>query len=138
MILLDTNAVIAAISGRPPLVRTRLAATLAGGNAVATSSLVVFELWYGVARSQRQAENAARLQSFFAGPIATLAFDDDDAQAAATIRAQLAAAGTPIGPYDVLIAGQAHRHGATLVTANTREFKRVTGLRLQDWSRKGA
>ncbi|MDX2257997.1 MAG: type II toxin-antitoxin system VapC family toxin, partial [Hyphomicrobiaceae bacterium] len=60
--------------------------------------------------------------------------DENDAKHAGELRAQLAAAGTPIGPYDILIAGQALRHGATLVTATTTEFARVDGLKLEDWS----
>ena len=63
-----------------------------------------------------------------------LSFDEEDARISGEIRAQLAKKGTPIGPYDVLIAGQALARGLTLVTANTREFSRVEGLRLVDWS----
>ncbi len=61
-------------------------------------------------------------------------FDKEDAIAAGNIRATLALAGTPIGPFDTLIAGQALCRGLTLVTANTREFSRVEGLRVEDWS----
>jgi tRNA(fMet)-specific endonuclease VapC len=60
-------------------------------------------------------------------------FDDEDARCAGQIRAALATAGTPIGPYDVLIAGQALARDLTLVTHNTREFARVDGLHLEDW-----
>ena len=62
------------------------------------------------------------------------AFDDDDAREAGLARAELEAAGKPLGAYDVLIAGQARRRGATLVTANVAEFDRVAGLKWQDWS----
>ena len=54
---------------------------------------------------------------------------------AGKLRQALAGKGTPIGPYDLLIAGQALRHGATLVTANNREFKRVAGLKVEDWAK---
>ena len=64
-----------------------------------------------------------------------LTFDPGDAQEAAEIRASLEAKGTPIGPYDILIAAQARRRGAVLVTANRREFERVSGLMVTDWAR---
>jgi tRNA(fMet)-specific endonuclease VapC len=63
-------------------------------------------------------------------------FDHDDARHAGEIRAQLASKGTPIGPYDVLIAGQARARKLTLVTHNSAEFVRVPGLKVEDW--KGA
>ena len=56
-------------------------------------------------------------------------FDEDDARAAGAVRAELEAVGKPIGAYDVLLAGQARRRGATLVTSNTKEFARVPGLK---------
>lgn len=64
-----------------------------------------------------------------------LNFDQDDAREAGEIRATLRAAGTPIGPYDVLIAAQARRRDAVLITTNTREFVRVPGLRIEDWTK---
>ena len=99
------------------------------------TSIVVFELHFGIARSQHQGVNSERLRRFLAGQIETLAFDDDDAVTAGKVSQAMTAAGTPIGPYDMLIAGQALRHGATLVTANTCEFSLVPGLLLGDWSR---
>lgn len=75
------------------------------------------------------------LKEFLSGGIAVLAFEDEDAAHAGALRAKLEAGGTPIGPYDVLIAGQALRHGATLVTANSKEFKRVRGLKCEDWAK---
>ena len=62
-----------------------------------------------------------------------LGFDKEDAQAAGKVRAMLAASGTPIGPYDVLIAGQALARGLVLVTHNVGEFSRVAGLQVEDW-----
>ena len=64
---------------------------------------------------------------------AVLDFDREDARRAGELRAQLSVAGTPIGPYDVLIAGQALARGLTLVTHNTREFGRIAGLKFEDW-----
>ena len=78
--------------------------------------------------------SAAKLKAFLRTPVTVLMFDADDASEAADIRAALARLGTPIGPYDTLIAAQARRRGATLVTANTREFSRVPGLVVADWT----
>ena len=69
-----------------------------------------------------------------AGPFEWTLFDEEDARAAGTIRAELEALGRPIGAYDVLLAGQARRHGATLVTSNAKEFARVSGLKWEDWA----
>jgi tRNA(fMet)-specific endonuclease VapC len=69
-----------------------------------------------------------------AGPIRLLEFDEEDAREAGEIRALLERKGTPIGPYDVIIAAQARRRGALLVTANEREFARVPGLKTEDWA----
>ena len=71
---------------------------------------------------------------FLSGNIDVAPFDAQDAAVAGDLRAALEAAGTPIGPYDVLIAAQALRSGATLVTANVSEFARVHGLVWQDWT----
>jgi tRNA(fMet)-specific endonuclease VapC len=98
------------------------------------SAIVAFELWYGVAKSQRKVVNTQRLEAFLAGPLEWTPFDDDDARAAGDVRAELEAVGTPIGAYDVLLAAQARRRGATLVTSNVREFGRITGLKWEDWA----
>jgi tRNA(fMet)-specific endonuclease VapC len=134
--LLDTNAVIALIKNQPAGVRLRLRRTLSRGGSIAVSSIVMYELWYGVARSQRRRENAERLRIFLSGGIAVLPFDEEDAVTAGDLRAVLETAGAPIGPYDMLIAAQALRSGSTLVTANASEFARVRGLAWQDWSAK--
>lgn len=132
--LLDTNVIIALLSDRPPAVRGRFRQTLSSGESVAVSTVALYELWYGVARSQRPRENAERLRIFFSADIGVLPFEEADAQVAGELRAALEAVGTPIGPYDVLIAGQALRTRATLVTANAREFARVPDLEWQDWT----
>ena len=132
--LLDTNACIALINGTPPNVRLRLEQALKDGASVAVSAVVAFELWYGAAKSTRRQANRQRLETFFAGPLELVPFDDEDARAAGEVRAVLESAGTPIGAYDLLIAGQALRYDATLVTANTAEFSRVSELRWEDWA----
>lgn len=134
MISLDTNAVIAAINGGPSLVLERIFAALNREEAVTVSSIVVFELRYGIAKSARRAQNEARLTDFMTGPVEVVDFDSGDAEEAGEIRATLERAGTPIGYYDLLIAGQARRRNALLVTANTREFARVPALKIEDWT----
>jgi tRNA(fMet)-specific endonuclease VapC len=131
--LLDTNACIALVNGSPASVRPRLERALKDGASVAVSAVVAFELWYGAKSARRQA-NRQRLETFFAGPLELVAFDDEDARAAGEVRAALESAGTPIGAYDLLIAGQALRYDATLVTANTAEFSRIGDLRWEDWA----
>jgi tRNA(fMet)-specific endonuclease VapC len=135
MYLLDTNACIALISGKPASVRTRLQKELAADARVFVSSVVAFQLWYGVAKSSRQEANPKLLTTFFAGPVSLLAFEDEDARIAGSVRAVMEAAGKPIGAYDLLIAGQALRHKLTLVTAKVREFGRIKGLEWEDWAK---
>ena len=101
--LLDTNACIALINGTEANVRRRFQRAVARDSVVLLSSIVAFELWYGVAKSQRKDSNRQRLEAFFAGPLEWTLFDEDDAQAAGTVRAELEASGTPIGAYDVLV-----------------------------------
>jgi tRNA(fMet)-specific endonuclease VapC len=132
--LLDTHAVIALLRNRPAGVRARLRRAASRSASIAVSSVVVYELWYGVARSERRQENTERLRVFLSGGIGIIPFDEEDATAAGELRAALEAAGTPIGPYDLLIAAQALRSGATLVTANISEFARVPGLVWQNWT----
>ena len=132
--LLDTNAVIALLKNEPAIFRKRLRRTVSKGAAIAISSIVLYGLWYGVARSARRRENAERLRVFLSGGIAVSPFTEEDAMTAGDLRATLETAGTPIGPYDLLIAAQALRCGATLVTANVGEFARVPSLHWQDWT----
>jgi tRNA(fMet)-specific endonuclease VapC len=134
MICLDTNAVIAAINKRTPEVRHRLEAALAGGTAVGISAIVLYELWYGVRKSARPQANAAALAVFLTLDVIPWPFEPGDAEEAGGIRAELERAGQPIGPHDVLIAAQARRRSALLVTSNTSEFARVPGLRVADWA----
>ena len=136
--LLDTNVVIAVLKNQPASVRRRLRRAWSESNVViAVPSVVLYELWYGVARSERRRENAERLRVFLSADIRVLAFAEEDAVAAGDVRASLESMGTPIGPYDLLIAAQALRTGATLVTANVSEFARVDGLSWQDWTSTG-
>jgi tRNA(fMet)-specific endonuclease VapC len=125
--LLDTNAVIAVMAGRAAVTgRLRQQAL----RDVAVSSVVIHELRYGASKSARQVENHARIDAL---RFEVAAFDAEDARQAGEVRAALERAGTPIGGYDLLIAGQALARDLVLVTRNVREFERVAGLRFEDW-----
>jgi tRNA(fMet)-specific endonuclease VapC len=134
MICLDTNIVIAAINRRVPQVRERLLRTLVAGTVVGIPAIALFEIWYGIKKSGRPQENAANLSAFLALDVTSWPFEPEDAEEAGDIRAALERAGKPIGPYDILIAAQARRRNALLVTANTREFACVPGLNTEDWA----
>jgi tRNA(fMet)-specific endonuclease VapC len=134
MICLDTNIIIAAINQRAAAVRQRLMKTLHEGTIVGIPTVVLYELWYGIKKSARAQENADALDDFLALDVTPWPFEPEDAEEAGDVRAALERLGTPIGPYDVLIAAQARRRGAILVTANKNEFARVPGLQTQDWT----
>lgn len=125
--LLDTNVIIALIRLDRSVVKR---ANLELPTAIFTSSVVMHELYYGASRSARVAENLAHLGNV---GLQVLNLDPADARVAAEIRVDLERRGTPIGAYDVLIAGQALARDFTLVTRNTREFARVEGLRVENW-----
>lgn len=129
--LLDTNAVIALLTRRSAALLRRVEAAEPGSLVI--SSVVAHELYYGGYRSQKVAFNLETLRLLFAD-LAILDLDREDARIAGEIRANLARQGTPIGPYDVLIAGQARARDLMLITNNTDEFARVPGLQLQDWT----
>jgi len=132
--LLDTNTIVALLRNKPARVREKYREAQAAGDYLALSSVVLFELWYGVAKSSQVQENTERLRVLLSGDVDLLDFDDEDARATGQVRASLEKAGTPIGAYDLLIAGQALRRELTVVTANTAEFSRVAGLSWQDWT----
>jgi len=134
MICLDTNAVIAAINQRKPWVRRRLEQAIVDRVGVGIPAVVLYEIWYGIRKSTRPQANAAVLATFLALDVTPWPFEPEDAEEAGDIRAALERAGTPIGPYDILIAAQARRRSAVLITANEREFVRVPGLKTEDWA----
>jgi tRNA(fMet)-specific endonuclease VapC len=133
--LLDTNACIALMNGAPVAVRSRFDRAIRGDFKVYISSIVAFELWFGIAKSARIEINTQRLEALLSSAVIALPFDNEDARIAGSIRATLQAAGKPIGAYDYLIAGQALARQLTLVTANVSEFSRVKGLSWQDWAK---
>jgi tRNA(fMet)-specific endonuclease VapC len=127
--LLDTNAVIELLRrpDGPTLRRVRSH----GPSDIGLSAIALHELYYGAFKSSRQEQNVTLVDGL---RFEVVEFDGEDSRHAGEIRAALAKAGTPIGPYDVLIAGQARARELTLVTANIGEFQRVEGLSVDDWS----
>ncbi len=125
--LLDTNAVIGLLKGSSkliPRIRNNMPLDFV------ISAVVAHELFFGAYKSERRAQNLARVEAL---RFEVLDFDKEDARQAGEIRAVLAKAGMLIGPYDVLIAGQAKARDLTLITHNVAEFSRVEGLRIEDW-----
>jgi tRNA(fMet)-specific endonuclease VapC len=128
---LDTNAIITLVARRSDALLARILACEEGQ--IAVSSIVAHELFFGAYRSRKVAFNLETLRVLLADFI-VVDFDREDARETGEIRAELAAKGTPIGPYDALIAGQAKARELTLITNNVAEFERVTGLRVEDWT----
>jgi tRNA(fMet)-specific endonuclease VapC len=128
--LLDTNVVAMYLNRRSPILRAKLEAI--APRDIAVCSVVKFELVYGAMRSGNPPRNLANQQEFL-DYFVSLPFDDRAARKAGEIRNNLASLGTPIGPYDLLIAAIAIVNDLILVTHNTREFERVAELKLEDW-----
>jgi len=131
---LDTNVVIFAINERRPKIVERLHRELAAGTPMLVPAIVMFELEYCCAKSKRRERSRRALEIFLSAGFDQPPFDVEDAREAGEIRAVLEASGQPIGPDDTLIAAQARRRRATLATLNVREFERVPGLRVEDWT----
>jgi tRNA(fMet)-specific endonuclease VapC len=127
--LLDTNAVIALLN--EPQGRVSKQVRTLTPSEFGLSALVVHELYFGAYKSQRRERNVALVNGL---RFEVLPFDQEDAHHAGEIRAGLGLLGTPIGAYDVLIAGQARARGLVLITRNVREFERVPQLRVENWS----
>lgn len=134
MVLLDTNACIQILNNRSAALVERLRQH--NPREIVLSSVVKAELVYGAYRSARMADNLRVLNKFFE-PFPTLPFDDRCLEPYGRIRSDLEREGTPIGPYDLMIAATALAHGLTLVTHNTAEFSRVVGLQIEDWEADG-
>jgi tRNA(fMet)-specific endonuclease VapC len=132
--LIDTNVCIALINGTSTKARRRYIQASLDPDLPCISSIVAHELWYGVAKSSRVAQNTKRLTTFLNLAVSVLDYTERDAQAAGEIRADLERRGERIGEYDMLIAGQAYARNLILVTANAREFHRVKGLKVEDWT----
>lgn len=129
MYVLDTNTLIYYFKGRGQVAQNLGSFS---PQEVLISTVVLFELQVGIAKSTSPQKRSQQLQQLLSR-VNVVLFDQDAALTAATIRAQLERQGTPIGPIDILIAGVAHSLQATLVTHNVAEFSRVSGLAITDW-----
>lgn len=129
--MLDTNILIYTIKNKPEVVRQQFEAH---DGEICASSVTAMELLYGAHKSQAVRRNLDVIEGLL-GRIDLLDFDLIAAEHAGQIRAELAAVGNPIGPFDVMIAGHARSRGMCLVTNNEDEFMRVSGLRLANWAK---
>ena len=128
--LADTNICISLLCQRPPALIARWQSTKL--NDITLCSIVVYELRHGAESSSDPPRGHAKLDVFLA-PFSSLPFDDGCARKCAEIRRTLERTGERIGPHDLQIAAVALQHNLTLVTHNTREFGRISSLRLEDW-----
>ena len=129
--MMDTNICIYAIKNKPESVIRKILSQ--NPEDLCISVVPYAELMHGVEKSQAVEKNRIAM-SLFLSAITVLDFDGEAAEAYGQIRAELERKGTPIDPMDLLIAGHARSQGLILVTNNTREFARVTGLRIEDWT----
>ncbi len=129
---LDSNVLIDIINGHE-LVRRRYRDARLAGEPLAVSSIAAHEVLFGAAISTRPiVQTKSALELLTSIPVGD--FSWEDAVRAAELRGQLRRGGEPIGGFDMLIAGQCLQRGWAVVTANTREFRRVEGLPVHDWS----
>jgi tRNA(fMet)-specific endonuclease VapC len=128
--LLDTNTCIHYINGRVSQIREHMRTIT--DTEVAISSVTKGEMWAGSGKSQTPQRSRAKQDAFFIRFV-SLPYDDQAADEFGRIRAYLEKAGTPIGPYDMQIAAIAIVHDLILVTHNTREFNRISWLKIEDW-----
>jgi tRNA(fMet)-specific endonuclease VapC len=128
--LLDTT-VLSDFTRGFAAVLARLKSTSKGDAAICT--VTAMEIEYGLMLNPARARKIEPMIRFLLQDLQVLAYEPEDATATAAIRAALAKRGTPIGPYDVMIAGTALRRGLVMVTSNGSEFERINGLILEDW-----
>lgn len=131
MFILDTDTCIYALKQDENVLRQLL---FTPREDVTVSVITEGELRTGAAKSTSPVKTLHLVENFLR-PLTLIDFTSDDATAYAGVRAKLERAGTPIGPFDTLIASQAVRRKLTLVTDNEREFRRVTGLAIANWKR---
>ena len=129
--LLDTNIVIYTMKNRPQQVKRRFQEN---HGRMGISAVTLGELVFGAEHSQQVEQNLADVEAMVAR-LEVLSFDHKAAYHFGQIRSALYRTGKPIGPYDMMIAGQARACGLILVTNNVKEFERVPGLLFEDWSK---
>ena len=129
MYLLDTNTLIYYFKGMGNVAKRLLSTS---PSEIALSTIVLFELEVGIAKSMSPRKRKAQLQEF-TSLVNIVSFDRAAAELAAEIRAKLEKRGVLIGPYDILVAASALATNSTLVTHNRKEFERVESLRIEDW-----
>jgi tRNA(fMet)-specific endonuclease VapC len=129
--MLDTDICIYIIKRRPPLVLDRFSAFPVKD--IGISSITLAELEYGATKSAQPRKNREALEEFVS-PLDIAGFDRDAAEAYGRIRTALEKKGLPIGAMDMLIAAHALSLGVSLVTNNETEFRRVSGLRVENWT----
>ena len=129
MYLLDTNTLIYFFKGLGDVANILLSKA---PKDILISSIVLYELEVGIAKSTKPKKRTIQLEALISR-VNISSFGAQEAKVAATIRANLESKGTPISPYDTLIAGTALSNNATLVTHNTKEFKRIKSLKIEDW-----
>lgn len=129
MYLLDTNTLIYFFKGIGDVANILLSKA---PKDIFIPSIALYELEVGIAKSTKPQKRRKQLESLISR-INISSFGSQEAKVAAMIRANLEGKGTPIGPYDTLIAGTALSNNAILVTHNTKEFRRVKGLNIEDW-----
>ena len=129
MYILDTNTLIYFFKGIGDVASILLSKS---PQDILIPSIALYELEVGIAKSTKPKKRRKQLESLISR-ISISSFGAKEAKKAAMIRANLESKGTPIGPYDILIAGTALSTNATLVTHNTKEFERVKGLKIEDW-----
>ena len=129
MYILDTNTLIYFFKGMGKVAERFLSTS---PHEIAIPSIVLYELELGIAKSSSPEKRQVQLKEI-CSLVEVLQFDVKEARSSALVRAQLEKKGTPIGAYDVLIAGTALAHRGVLVTNNTKEFTRVAELKLENW-----
>ena len=130
-VMLDTNICIYLIKAQPASVLDRFTAYAVGD--IGVSVITLAELEYGIAKSSRPARNRAALEQFVS-PLEVAAFDRNATIEYGRVRAVLERKGQPIGSMDLLIAAHAISLDVQLVTHNVKEFRKVPGLRVDDWA----
>lgn len=132
--MLDTNICSFIMREQPATLLNHLEQAVHRRHRIVVSAITYAEMRFGAAGKKASPRHAQLVDAFCARLDDVLAWDRAAVDATTAIKVALAAAGTPIGPNDTAIAGHAIAVGAILVTNNTREFARVSGLMLEDWS----